>query len=167
MVVHTVLMCGYYVIKTLLAHHHNWSIHLQRHHLGPLLMSSLDHSWVNQLTHSPFLTYAHKVNMELAYMCRKTMSLYIKQKQYWHNQRKKKSYNKQYRRDKKKREWSKERILGVNTPAACACSLYHERVNLLFRHRGKRQHYHQPTTTNPCWPELCYCMQLWTCILHV
>ena len=52
---------------------------------------------------------------------------------------------------RKNREWLEERILGLNMPAHVHVLI----INVwtcFFRHRGKRHHYHQPSTTNPVAP---------------
>ena len=98
------------------AHHQNLSIHLQRYR-GPLQMSSLDTSWVNHTVRfRPILTNS-TWNLHV-----QKSSVYRKQKQYWHylknEAERKKNYQNKCRRDWKKRDWSEERILGLNTPAA-------------------------------------------------
>ena len=149
-------MCGYYVINTLryaaiLAHHLNWSIHLQRHHLGPLLMSSLDNYWVNQLSHSPFLTYAHKVygtciHVQKNHTCHynyKTETILALAKERRKAIRKNTEETTTKENDRKKEYWACTRQQHVHV-----LSWMCEPVSVAsgqFRHRGKRQHYHQPT----------------------
>ena len=148
------------------AHHQNLSlsIHLQRH-WGPLQMSSLDTSWVNHtvcfrpmLTNSTWNLHVQKI------------SVYRKQKQYWHylknEAERKKNYQNKCRRDWKKRDWSEERILGLNTPAANVHVLIIWTCEPVASGTEERDN----TTTSPLppfWPAISYCMQLWRSILHV